>query len=378
MAQAWSCRPVTSLSLQASVSPREGEEARAAAAEGHVLEAALRGFHGGRGEAALQAPADEQVPATWGRGVRAAVGGGPEWRPSAALSGGVRGAQPASSIRAAFSVPGTYVMTVTASDADDSATANGMVHYRVVAQSPPSPAQNMFTINSETGDIVTVAAGLDREVRRAPSGWGAWPRAAAGRMGAQPWRCLLVRRGRRRPRVGVSMGRGLRCWEPPWPPVLVGLAGTVSAQRVPNPTPPGSALVREVPAGVGVGAGGSDKRGGSSLGPGAQPQQDSVSGRFDDPVGTWTAVPHPAPTSAERAVLPRPLCSPPRWSGAHRRAGITGATVTSHVPGAGTVTPHVPDTARREPPSPPHVDPRPPWSRWGGGIHCRPGEASLC
>nr|KAF6421894.1 cadherin 4 [Rousettus aegyptiacus] len=61
------------------------------------------------------------------------------------------------------SKPGTYVMTVTASDADDSATANGMVHYRVVAQSPPSPAQNMFTINSETGDIVTVAAGLDRE-----------------------------------------------------------------------------------------------------------------------------------------------------------------------------------------------------------------------
>lgn len=270
MAQAWSCRPVTSLFLQASVSPREGEEARAAAAEGHVLEAALRGFHGGRGEAALQAPADGQVPATWGRGVRClwACGPrwacGPEWRPSAALSGGVRGAQPASSIRAAFSVPGTYVMTVTASDADDSATANGMVHYRVVAQSPPSPAQNMFTINSETGDIVTVAAGLDREVRRAPSGWGVWPRAAAGRTGAQPWRCLLVLRGRRRPRVGVSMGRGLRCWEPPRPPVLVGLAGTVSAQRVPNPTPPGSALVREVPAGVGVGAGGSDKRRGAA------------------------------------------------------------------------------------------------------------------
>lgn len=59
---------------------------------------------------------------------------------------------------------GTYVMTVTANDADDSTTANGMVRYRIVTQTPQSPSQNMFTINSETGDIVTVAAGLDREV----------------------------------------------------------------------------------------------------------------------------------------------------------------------------------------------------------------------
>lgn len=66
-----------------------------------------------------------------------------------------------------LSVPGTYVMTVTANDADDSTTANGMVRYRIVTQTPQSPSQNMFTINSETGDIVTVAAGLDREVRRA-------------------------------------------------------------------------------------------------------------------------------------------------------------------------------------------------------------------
>ncbi|NXJ48331.1 CADH4 protein, partial [Spizaetus tyrannus] len=62
------------------------------------------------------------------------------------------------------SKPGTYVMTVTANDADDSTTANGMVRYRIVTQTPQSPSQNMFTINSETGDIVTVAAGLDREV----------------------------------------------------------------------------------------------------------------------------------------------------------------------------------------------------------------------
>lgn len=55
-------------------------------------------------------------------------------------------------------------MQVTATDSDDSTTANGMVRYRILSQSPHSPIPNMFTINSETGDIVTVAAGLDREV----------------------------------------------------------------------------------------------------------------------------------------------------------------------------------------------------------------------
>ncbi|KAB0382263.1 hypothetical protein FD755_004180 [Muntiacus reevesi] len=64
--------------------------------------------------------------------------------------------------RASYHVS-TYVMTVTANDADDATTANGMVRYRIVTQTPQSPSQNMFTINSETGDIVTVAAGLDRE-----------------------------------------------------------------------------------------------------------------------------------------------------------------------------------------------------------------------
>lgn len=55
-------------------------------------------------------------------------------------------------------------MQVTAGDSDDSTTANGMVRYRILSQTPHSPIPNMFTINSETGDIVTVAAGLDREV----------------------------------------------------------------------------------------------------------------------------------------------------------------------------------------------------------------------
>lgn len=59
---------------------------------------------------------------------------------------------------------GSSVMQVTATDSDDSTTANGMVRYRILSQTPHSPIPNMFTINSETGDIVTVAAGLDREV----------------------------------------------------------------------------------------------------------------------------------------------------------------------------------------------------------------------
>lgn len=63
-------------------------------------------------------------------------------------------------------------MHVSAFDADDNTTANGMVRYRILSQTPHSPIPNMFTINSETGDIVTVAPGLDREVswwrRRAP------------------------------------------------------------------------------------------------------------------------------------------------------------------------------------------------------------------
>ncbi|XP_048877557.1 cadherin-4-like [Brienomyrus brachyistius] len=59
--------------------------------------------------------------------------------------------------------PGSYVMKVTANDADDDTTANGMVRYRILSQSPHSPIPNMFTINSETGDVVTMAAGLDRE-----------------------------------------------------------------------------------------------------------------------------------------------------------------------------------------------------------------------
>nr|XP_020664592.1 cadherin-2 [Pogona vitticeps] len=61
------------------------------------------------------------------------------------------------------SKPGTYVMTVTAIDADDPNVLNGMLRYRILSQAPSTPSPNMFTINNETGDIITVAAGLDRE-----------------------------------------------------------------------------------------------------------------------------------------------------------------------------------------------------------------------
>lgn len=60
-------------------------------------------------------------------------------------------------------------MTVTAIDADDPNALNGMLRYRILSQAPSSPSPNMFTINNETGDIITVAAGLDREVSQLTS-----------------------------------------------------------------------------------------------------------------------------------------------------------------------------------------------------------------
>ncbi|CAB1454896.1 unnamed protein product [Pleuronectes platessa] len=61
------------------------------------------------------------------------------------------------------SKPGTFVMTVTSVDKDDPKTNNGMLRYKILSQNPESPTSNMFTINNQTGGIITVAAGLDRE-----------------------------------------------------------------------------------------------------------------------------------------------------------------------------------------------------------------------
>lgn len=60
---------------------------------------------------------------------------------------------------------GTSVMTVTSEDKDDPRTQNGQLRYKILSQNPESPSANMFTINNRTGSIITVAAGLDREVK---------------------------------------------------------------------------------------------------------------------------------------------------------------------------------------------------------------------
>ncbi|NXA34945.1 CADH1 protein, partial [Eudromia elegans] len=57
--------------------------------------------------------------------------------------------------------PGTSVMTVNATDADDGINAdNGIVHYSILSQEPP---HQMFTIDPVKGVISVIATGLDRE-----------------------------------------------------------------------------------------------------------------------------------------------------------------------------------------------------------------------
>ncbi|XP_031180170.1 cadherin-15 isoform X1 [Sander lucioperca] len=66
-----------------------------------------------------------------------------------------------------FSVPGTSVMSVSATDADDPMTENAFLSYSIIGQeSIPANAvtKTMFGINNETGAIYTRDVGLDREV----------------------------------------------------------------------------------------------------------------------------------------------------------------------------------------------------------------------
>ncbi|XP_028263750.1 cadherin-13 [Parambassis ranga] len=60
---------------------------------------------------------------------------------------------------------GTTVMTMMAFDADDPGTDNAALRYNIVRQSPDKPSPNMFYIDAERGDIVTVISPtlLDRE-----------------------------------------------------------------------------------------------------------------------------------------------------------------------------------------------------------------------
>uniref|UniRef100_W5LKS5 Cadherin-13 n=1 Tax=Astyanax mexicanus TaxID=7994 RepID=W5LKS5_ASTMX len=60
---------------------------------------------------------------------------------------------------------GTTVMTMTALDADDPNTDNAVLRYIILRQSPEKPSPNMFYIDPERGDIITVISPsqLDRE-----------------------------------------------------------------------------------------------------------------------------------------------------------------------------------------------------------------------
>lgn len=57
-------------------------------------------------------------------------------------------------------------MRMTAFDADDPATDNALLRYNIRQQTPDKPSPNMFYIDPEKGDIVTVVspALMDREV----------------------------------------------------------------------------------------------------------------------------------------------------------------------------------------------------------------------
>ncbi|KAM6430244.1 cadherin-13 [Liasis olivaceus] len=65
---------------------------------------------------------------------------------------------------------GSTVMRVTAFDADDPSTDNAVLRYNILKQTPDKPSPNMFYIDPEKGDIVTVVspAMLDRETMENP------------------------------------------------------------------------------------------------------------------------------------------------------------------------------------------------------------------
>ncbi|XP_028931957.1 cadherin-3 [Ornithorhynchus anatinus] len=62
------------------------------------------------------------------------------------------------------SLPGTSVMRVSATDADDEInTYNGVIAYSILNQEPKEPHDHMFTVDPGTGTIRLIVSGLDRE-----------------------------------------------------------------------------------------------------------------------------------------------------------------------------------------------------------------------
>uniref|UniRef100_A0A673VIU1 Cadherin domain-containing protein n=3 Tax=Suricata suricatta TaxID=37032 RepID=A0A673VIU1_SURSU len=61
--------------------------------------------------------------------------------------------------------PGTSVMQITATDADDHEnTYNAAIAYTILHQDPPVPHANMFTINRDKGIIAVLTPGLDKQI----------------------------------------------------------------------------------------------------------------------------------------------------------------------------------------------------------------------
>ncbi|XP_055992109.1 cadherin-1 [Sorex fumeus] len=60
-------------------------------------------------------------------------------------------------------LPGTSVMEISATDADDPATYNAAIGYSILSQDPPQPEPKMFSVDKVSGVIRVTTPGLDRE-----------------------------------------------------------------------------------------------------------------------------------------------------------------------------------------------------------------------